>query len=149
MVTILVGNGDKLRKFNIYKDILTFYSSYFRNALKDDWVEGQTKTINLVDDDPEVFQIFIYWLFSKRLYHPNSVPQSPNEKDTPLSFRHICDLYVFGDIMGIPELCIAAVDILFAKMMTIWIFPEGVLEYVYDNTPENSSLRRLLSDDCV
>ncbi|KAF2112095.1 hypothetical protein BDV96DRAFT_456384, partial [Lophiotrema nucula] len=149
MVTIVVGKGDKQKSFNLYKDVLTFHSTYFRNALKHEWVEGQSKIITLTEDDPDVFQIFSYWLFSKRLYHPDPAIQASDLNDIPLTFRRICEIYVLGDMRGIPELCNATLDLFFAKMMAQWVFPCDQLNHVYDNTPDKSPLRQLCLDDYV
>jgi hypothetical protein len=73
-------------------------------------VEGQTRTIKLTKDDPEVFRVFFHWMSSGKLYS-RLLP----DKNIPLTSTTICSIYLFGDIRGIPELCNAAVDLLFQK----------------------------------
>jgi hypothetical protein len=43
MVQVVVGTGASAKTFNVYKDLLTFYSDYFRTALKNCWMEGRLK----------------------------------------------------------------------------------------------------------
>jgi hypothetical protein len=70
--------------------------------------------------------------------------QLDSEGRIPLGYHLISKIYVFGDARGAPELCNAAVDLCFQKCMQDWTYPFVVLSYVYDNTVEDSRLRRFL-----
>lgn len=95
-------------------------------------------------EDPEVFHAFFHWMFTKKLYS-----HLTSEGGIPLETGLICAIYVFGDARGIPELCNAAVDLLFQKVAQDWICPSGDVAYVYDNTMEGSRLRACLVDHAV
>ncbi|KAF2276944.1 uncharacterized protein EI97DRAFT_432564 [Westerdykella ornata] len=136
---VVVGKGDNERRFTVFRNLLTYHSSYFRAALGGDWKESTQKTVNLPDDDPDVFRAFHHWLYYGTLYS-----QLTPEGKVPLSAYLIAKVYVFGDARGIPHLCNASVDLLVQKSLSEWVFCHGVLNYVYDNTPENCGLRRLL-----
>jgi hypothetical protein len=119
--------------------LLKHYSAYFRRALKKEWAEGQSKTVTLAAEDPKVFQAFFNWIMIGRLFG-----QLDSEGEIPLSHRLICRIYVFGDARGVPELCNAAVDLCFQKCIQGWDYPVHSLSYVYDNTVEDSKLRKFL-----
>jgi len=110
--------------------------------MKDCW--GGSRTVELKDDDPEVFQAFFGWLYTGKLY--SALDASGK---VPLTTKLICEVYVFGDARGAPELCNAAVDLLIQKMQHEWIYPTYQLVFVYENTPPGSPLRKLLVDDAV
>jgi hypothetical protein len=130
------------RTFKVYEALLTHYSSYFRTSLNGRWREARLKTIDLSEDKPEVFQAFFNWLMIGKLY-----ARLTPEGNIPYNSRLICQIYVFGDARGIPELCNAAVDLLFQKNCQSWQIPTPVLQYIYANTPDNCTLRKLLVDD--
>ena len=59
--------GPEEQSFFLHYDLLAQSSSYFTHALKSCWIEGQTKTVKLEDDDVEAFKIFANWLYFRRI----------------------------------------------------------------------------------
>ncbi|CAO2658107.1 Nn.00g073670.m01.CDS01 [Neocucurbitaria sp. VM-36] len=139
VVTVHVGVGEGKRTFHVYEGLLKHYSGYFRAALGDHWVEGQLRTIQLYDDNNEVFRTFFHWISTGKLYS-----KLTSEGKIPHQFHQICQLYVFGDAREIPELCNAAVDLMFQKLCQDLVFPYTELNYIYSNTCDGSALRKLL-----
>ncbi|KAG9188525.1 hypothetical protein G6011_02448 [Alternaria panax] len=125
----------------VHEGLLRHYSSYFRTALKKEWVEGKSKKIALSEDDPTVVKAFFNWIFTGKLFG-----QLTPEGKIPLSQLEIIEIYVFGDVRGAPELCNAAIDLLYQKGMQDWAFPVDALQHVYDNTTDSSLLRKYLVD---
>jgi hypothetical protein len=143
MVTVTVGTGEDQRQYHVFKGLLSYWSSYFRSALKLEWL-GSTNTIDLPEDDPAVFDIFFHWLFKGTLYSDLTA-----EGYIPLSTGLICRTYVFADARGIPDLCNASVNLLFQVTAQKWLFPLADLSYIYDNTVSNSGLRKFVIDKAV
>ncbi|KAF2820411.1 hypothetical protein CC86DRAFT_412282 [Ophiobolus disseminans] len=50
-----------------YGDIITVVVGKADSG-RTEWLEGQTKTINLTEDDPEVFRAFFHWISNGKLY---------------------------------------------------------------------------------
>ncbi|KAF2276942.1 uncharacterized protein EI97DRAFT_457689 [Westerdykella ornata] len=139
MITVVVGKGKRQRSFQVYEGLLTYWSSYFRAALSPAWKEANSNIIELPEDSAKVFEAFFHWLFTERL----------EREGTSLSSRLICKLYVFSDARGIPELGNAAIDLLFQKTASDWIFPAEDIGYIYRNTRSASGLRKFIQDDSV
>lgn len=137
MVTVLVGAGQ--RPFLIHTGLLTHYSSYFRAALKNNWEEDKTNTVPLTEDDPDVFQAVFDWLYSGRLY-----PALTSEGKIPYDSQRICEIFVLGDFLGVPEMCNAALDLFVQWYIQTWTFLTEPLNYIYNNTVSGSPLRRLV-----
>jgi hypothetical protein len=114
MIKIHVGKEENKQTFDVYEGLLKHYSTYFRTALKEEWAEGQSKTITLACDSPTVFRCFFTWLMIRKLY-----AQLDSAGRIPVDFDTICEAYVFGDARGIPEFCNASIDILFQKSYQI------------------------------
>jgi hypothetical protein len=142
MVTIVVGTDDTDKEsFFAHEGLLRHYSTYFQAALKKEWIGEAVKVIELPDDDLDTFRAFFHYMYSRKLYSCLT-----DEGNIPLDGCDICYIYVFGDARGAPELCNAALDLLFQKHCQEWTYPTGQLNYVYDETPARSSLRKYLVD---
>jgi hypothetical protein len=144
MIAVIVGSEPNEQSFYAHKGLLEHYSSYFRAALRDVWEEGHTKTVKLPDDDPNVYAAAFRWIYSGKLYTTLTA-----SGDIPLDFPLICDIYVFGDARGIPELCNAAIDLWYQKSVQVWKYPYEHLIYVYESTLPGSQLRRFVVNDAT
>lgn len=140
-VHIVVEKSGSKRTFAVYEGLLKHYSTYFANALKAEWRPQDGKPIVLPDTNPEIFRAFFHWLSTGRPY-----AKLTDEGKIPLTTNRICDIYIFGDMRGIPELCNAAVNLLFQKNMQDWIYDIYILPIIYDNTAENAAIRRFMVD---
>ncbi|KAF2638198.1 hypothetical protein P280DRAFT_405100, partial [Massarina eburnea CBS 473.64] len=130
--------------FQVHKGLLTHHSPYFCASLKDFWAEGATNTVRLPTDNPKVFSAFFHWLYS----HSGALYSGLTpEGKIPLEPAEICGIYVFGDTKVIPELCNAAIDLLFQKTFQNMAFLNALtVAYIYDNTMEKAMIRKLIVD---
>ncbi|KAG9675892.1 hypothetical protein KCU95_g4104, partial [Aureobasidium melanogenum] len=74
MVTVRVGSGRQ--EFCIHKKILCSNSTYFDKALSGQFMEAQTRVVELEDIHPLLFKIFVAWLYSGRLTYESSDPST-------------------------------------------------------------------------
>ncbi|KAL8947995.1 MAG: hypothetical protein Q9222_005777 [Ikaeria aurantiellina] len=68
-VAIKVGTGDNTRVWRLPKELLIHISPFFAAALGGQWKESATDTIELNEDDPEAFRLFIEWAYNRILSH--------------------------------------------------------------------------------
>jgi hypothetical protein len=61
-VKVIVGPS-KAEVF-ISIDLLTRHSGYFKGACNEQWNSGRTKTVILDHEEPEVFNVFLNWLYT-------------------------------------------------------------------------------------
>lgn len=59
---VLVGTDEK--EYTIHKDLLCKSSAFFERALDGHFSEAQTKTIRLPEDEPDIFNILVDWLYT-------------------------------------------------------------------------------------
>jgi hypothetical protein len=62
-VSITVGSEDRQKTFHVHKDQLVHKSAYFRTSLESEFVEGRTQQVLLDQDDPDVFDVFVQWIY--------------------------------------------------------------------------------------
>lgn len=143
MATVHVGpDGGLKKKFQVYRGLLCFHSSYFDRLLNGQFREGGSNYIRLNDTTVEIFQAFFFWLNTGKLC-------APAGDKIPLSTQTIAQIYVFGDSKLIPRLKNAALELFVAKAHEEWMFPRNELDYIYGNTTENCGLRRFMVEFAV
>ena len=97
------------------------------------------------EDDPNVFRHYVKWLYSKE---PPFAEERSSPKD-PEYFTVILKLCIFAEVRDIPPLYNAVIDRLLSICKTSNILPTCCSSLVYENSPQNSPLRRLFADMAV
>lgn len=149
-VTLIVG--PEKHELLVHADILTRKSELFQTALKKEWREGQTRTITMPDDEPEIIAGYLRFLYRGRLPIRFEVPQTIN---TSFSYKFYSKLYVLGGRLMDATLKRDA----FVKMRGLfrcwkWTSPEDnedlsgheLVNTIYNGTMESDPARRLLVD---
>jgi hypothetical protein len=133
VVTVVIGSTKK--SFTVHKDLLIFYSDYFRAAFNGSFIEAIDKKINLLDTDQKAFEHFYAWLYTRKL---------ASEDDKPLSWDNLFDLWVFGDRFQVPLLQNSVIDEMFAKEKRDDTFQLHMIKPVYEKTVDGSLLRKVM-----
>lgn len=147
MITINVGKP--AQKFNIHRDLLCHYSSYFKGALcNHGFIEGQTGIIELDDEKPQTFQIFNDFLYTGELCDKKEVKTNSDDYEDRTSIclkqTRIIEVWIFGDKRGIPVLQNKAIDLLHRHILESWHFDSSRCKHLYINTVEGSKLRQFV-----
>jgi hypothetical protein len=59
--------GEEGVSFTLHERLLRHYSSFFHAALTGMSKEAEEKHVVLVEEDPLIFELFIYWLYYQRI----------------------------------------------------------------------------------
>lgn len=123
------------------------------------WTESETRTINLTEDDPEIFALYLNHVYNNHLPTMAQELEHMQSRDrTAFLFalveesRTIFRSYVLAEKLQDPsaqDAALAAIlDLSGLKQGdTIWVPPPySAIRTVYANTPEGSPARRLLVD---
>lgn len=85
---------DRPRTLLVHKSFLTAWSEFFSRALNGDWKESETHTVDLTEDVPETFDLYL------NLVYKNDLPVMTLDEDKlcaldTLEFlKHICKQYI-------------------------------------------------------
>lgn len=143
MVEIKVGKERSsygLKSFFIHRGLLCFYSGYFSAALNGKFYESKTGIIALETEQPEVFERFQHWIYTRRLCEHS-------QTDTKaLDYKDIAQLWVFGDAHQIPILQNQVMDLFKRKVVESWGLPIGQVNWIYLHTTESAHLRKFCID---
>lgn len=133
--------GSEEKKYVIHKDLLCYYSDFFRGAFNGSFKEAEEKKLPLPDDHPYFFDIFNSFLYT------NQLRDSEGTKDIDLEWEDLIRLWVFGDEYLAPAFQNSVMDAMWAKSLQDDELPDlSNLKYIYEHTMPGSPLRRILTD---
>ncbi|KAE9962469.1 hypothetical protein BLS_000292 [Venturia inaequalis] len=141
MFIVKVGRGPAVKEFHVHKGLLCHYSKYFRGALKGGFQEREG-IVALDQGSRGVFQIFVTWIYTKKLLTRGKTFNLRDGGDALL----LCKIYVFADSRGVPMLKNAVTDLLITSICEHNVVPQTEVKYVYANTPEKDRFRALFVD---
>jgi hypothetical protein len=95
--------------YRIHKALLEHYSDYFRNALRQCWKDGDERQVVLDDLEPEAFDVFVDWLYTKKIPETDKQWLEREADQEYWCYRGRVNLlrlkvYVVADRLGIQEL---------------------------------------------
>lgn len=130
-VTLIVGKHDKA--YVLHKDLLCFYSDYFRAAFDGPFKEAAERKLRLPDVEENVFDRVQLWLYTRNLQLPT---------DDSDIFEILVDLWIFGDQHQIPLLQNRVMDELFDRCEAADSVASYLIGTVYAKTLAGSPLRK-------
>lgn len=69
---VMVRVGLERQEFCIHKELLCSKSTYFANALSGQFLEAQTRIVELEDVHVVLFRVFVAWLYTDKLLYESS-----------------------------------------------------------------------------
>ncbi|KAL8673488.1 MAG: hypothetical protein Q9168_002094 [Polycauliona sp. 1 TL-2023] len=138
IVTVNVGSGKLYEQFTLHRELLIFYSPFFRTMMNGNWEEAKTNVINLPAHEPVVFEIFQNWLYSVDLNL---------EHDQKMQPSLMLKLWIFGDMTQVPGFQNAALEGLRTAILgPPYEFRLKDIQTAFEHSGEGSPLRRLIVD---
>ena len=144
MITLLVGPDEQ--ELVAHEEYLTGHSAFFEAALKKEWAEGQTRTIKLPEEKPDIVAYYLKFIYSKELPTDCTKNNSRNGK----VYDVLAELYALGERLQDDEIRNVVIDeiVRFSKLVarvTGGHYPlDRAITTIYESTPEGSPARRLL-----
>ncbi|KAF2803316.1 uncharacterized protein BDZ99DRAFT_453580 [Mytilinidion resinicola] len=92
-VDICVGKEDYREFFSVHDTLLASRSEFFTRAMNGRWKESKERLINLPEDSPAVFSLYMHHLYTSKL------ATAPNEGTPDSGSEHytLAQLYVFAE----------------------------------------------------
>jgi hypothetical protein len=135
-VTIKVGTGRHIRKYNLHVEALRARSGYFHETLPASSNED-CSTIRLPLSATKPFDVFANWLYSGNL---------DSSTDVGSRYLFLCELHAFAGKFDIPLLRNKIVDVFFKKLLhDAHSLPYDIMKYVEEHL-RDSALRIMMQD---
>ncbi|KAF2869093.1 hypothetical protein BDV95DRAFT_499273, partial [Massariosphaeria phaeospora] len=162
MITVRVGEETEeteSKDFLVHESILSSRSEFFRRAMNGKWPEADTRVVELSEDDPDLFGIYLNHVYTEKL----PVGETDSDqlvkldygvfyKETQKEYDLLFRLYIFGekvqDTLFKNDVITSVHTISSLRHMNgSWSIPTtAAVALVYDGTPEASPARRLIVD---
>lgn len=145
MVTVFVGRAE--RKWELRESDLIRMSDFFRAAFRSSFQESQDSILRLPEDDPRAFELFVDYANARSEMNPSTASWGVLRyiDGYLITVRDYLGLYIFAAKYLVEPLKRKLIDLIHSWYA--WdrneVDPLDA-EFVYERTPENCSLRRLL-----
>lgn len=144
VLTLRVGPG-KI-SYHVHQDLLFNTSNVFKTAFSGKFLESSDRSMDLPDDDVESFERMAHWLYTKDL----GLPKPVTKETASQWYWQLAKLNTLADKYEMTTLGNIIVDELFELHGKDNFPPQmDVITYVYENTTEKSSFRKLMVAWCV
>lgn len=142
----MAGPSPHRKCYHVHKDLLCWYSPYFKRALRGSFSEATAFNMLLMDTEVAVLGIVVNWLYTQSLpKHDDPRIQACIEEWVELITR----VYIFSDRYDIPDLREHAMDDLYNHFTD----PEdygmprySVINTTFNNLPHSAALCRFWID---
>ena len=136
-----VGSEDRWAVWHLPKALLTHCSPFFAAALEGSFFEAESRTVSLPDDNPEVFETFVQWLYIGEIRCTVELFDS-YERWTSL----IVASWMLGDKLGCQAFQDAAMTQLLAYHNKGDAIQISAVRAAYEGSPPGSKLRKWAVD---
>ncbi|KKP05528.1 hypothetical protein THAR02_02345 [Trichoderma harzianum] len=93
-LTVTVGSTDPVM-FSVHEHLICRTSDYFKTAMKAHWETSTSGSIALKEEDPEVFEVYLHWLYFETLPVRNDSPGSEGNAE----YAQLAKAYVLGELL--------------------------------------------------
>ncbi|KAH0528035.1 hypothetical protein TsFJ059_002947 [Trichoderma semiorbis] len=146
-LTVTVGSTDPVM-YSVHEHLICRTSGYFKTAMKAHWETSTSGSIDLTEEDPEVFEIYLHWLYFGTLPVRNNSPGLEGNNE----YVQLAQAYVLGEFLQDVNFKDTVLDAILIKSRSTasdgqtW-FPLGpAIRCIYEGTRASSAARRLLVD---
>ncbi|KAL6900427.1 hypothetical protein GGI43DRAFT_383903 [Trichoderma evansii] len=146
-LTVTVGSTTPVT-FSVHEHLICRTSEYFKRAMNAYWGTSTSGSVTLKEEDPEVFEVYLHWLYYETLPVQNDSPGLEGN----IEYIQLAKSYALGEMLQDVNFKDAVLDAMLAKSRfkqsdgRSW-FPVGpAIRCIYEGTPESSAARRLLVD---
>lgn len=152
--TVLLVVGPEQKLLIAHESHLKLNSEFFQTALKAEWVEGQTRTINLPEDDTETMTNYLTFTYGRGL-PTTSLVSMPVGGPQNGEWVLLAKLYVLGERLLDTPLRNAVVREIMRIASLLdneghrYFMDVGASNTCYEGTPTGSLIRRLIVDEHV
>ncbi|KAI4922003.1 hypothetical protein J4E90_000431 [Alternaria incomplexa] len=138
------------RIFHIHKGVLCKTSAFFRNATKPEWTAPTPRPIDLSDERPDIFYLYVQWLYNGKIAvetMSSSDSDAEVRKHENVNFHSLIQSYILGEKLMDTTFQNSVLKCLIECVKQEDNFPSDLtVKLAYERTTKHSPLRKLLVD---
>jgi hypothetical protein len=156
LVTVKVGKVDHQKEFMIHEGVICARSEFFKRAMNGIWTEAKERVVNLLEDRPDIFEIYVNHVYT------NQLPTTDNESDAKpekvfasialAEYVRLAEIYVLAERLrdrAAKNAIVVAIIALFDQTkVSGQVDPPGVgaVQIIFNGTLDNNPARQLMVD---
>jgi hypothetical protein len=146
VVVIHVGNGAEVKRFTVHKKLICEASIVFEKMFTGCFLEGQTNSATLPEDDPLAFGAIINRLYTGKLLKIADTYSANTFNEDILVLDHLYNIVVLGEKYDLPEMVDRAVTGIISFYDTGELSPSTTgIRWVMQRCSKKSKLRLYLA----
>ena len=151
-ITVDVGPAGSNRLFDIDQRPLITHSRYFAAMVAGPWREAYSKTVNLAEDDPDIFSIFALFIHTGKIFSTRDgdieIYEDGSRRDK--EWARLARAWVLGDKLQATAFKDALADAICDKIVLDRKWPLTLHQIIYPRTtPAAKGIRGLCVDVAV
>ena len=132
-----INVGTEGTPFDVHVELLCDCSPYFNRVFGERFTKPLTETISFPDTDPNTFTDFLAWLYRGNLFQDQDFP----------TWIQLCRLWVLASKLEVPRLQNLVMKFCKEKLsLDNGIVDKSAVQFIYENSDENSQLRCMAVD---
>ncbi|RDW92788.1 BTB/POZ domain-containing protein [Aspergillus mulundensis] len=144
--------GSEAQEFCIHETYARMYSAFIDKALSGPWKEATERKIHLPADEPEIFVLFLCWLYGGTIATEN---YEEGKRVVDVEYMELAKAYVLGDKLMSTGFCNSVIDAICEKLdqetncdnpMSAKLPGRDVIQFIYENTLVDAPIRKLMVD---
>lgn len=132
----------------MHENLICSSSDFFKKAVQGGWKESEERLVQLKSDSPDVFSVYLHWLY----YHTLPVQIDEPGLAGNAEYMQLANAFILGDMLQDGSFQDAVMDAMMDKTVSEaadgrkW-YPVGpVIRLIYENTLGSSKARLFLVD---
>ncbi|KAK5745690.1 hypothetical protein LTR17_001190 [Elasticomyces elasticus] len=146
-IAVLVGTGAAEETFDVYSDLLVSHSDFFKAALKQEWKEGQERSVALPEDCPEEFEIFYHFVNEGLIFSSKDSDRGADGK-RDAEWSRLTKCWMLGQKLLSTTFKDAILDAITAKLQ-LGRHPTSLYQGPYRDSSPSAAFKKLLTDIVV
>ncbi|KAF2263549.1 hypothetical protein CC78DRAFT_518474 [Lojkania enalia] len=154
ILKITVGPPSSQKTFYIHETLCTTRSQFFHLALRGTWKESLSKSINLPEDSPEIFALYVHLLYTNSIPIKTEAPEDVTEIQTYVDTQYetLASLYILAEKLQDTTTKDILTDTILSLSRekqhdgTRYYPGEKVINIIYEGTVKECGARRMVRD---
>ncbi|KAH6010119.1 hypothetical protein HBI67_171860 [Parastagonospora nodorum] len=150
-IRVFVGSQPNFEEFSVHEGLICPRSEFFCNSVKGPWKESEERTVNLSENEPDVFRVYLKYLYTGTLAVKNAACGGNDDSSIVADeYATLSKLFVLAEKLMDEDGKTAILAAISARSQEP--FSDKILYYpaidsvqiIYEGTPEHSPARKLL-----
>ena len=145
--TVLVGPPDNAKRFSLHKALAVNASAFFDGAFRNEWKESSENVVHLPAHDPEHFEIFFLWLYTRRVfsYQANGFVRDGGGEE----WDRLANAWALGAYLQATDFKDAIADVVVEQAGQVSASMHSLHKIIYANSVAGAPIRKLIVDVAV